>query len=72
MPHSIYLLSTMLLATAAMATQLHQPKPEMDRQPSTAQAHDFGAFTVSGEARAPIFTSEAMMNTSAPQQRWVF
>lgn len=71
-PHSIYLLSTMLLATAAMATQLHHSKPGMDHQPSTAQPRDFRAFATSGETRTPIFTSETTVIMSAPQQRWVF
>lgn len=72
MPHSIYLLSTVLLATAAMATQLPQSKSGMDHQPSTAQPRDFGARTTSGETRTPILTSETRMIMSEPQQRWVF
>lgn len=72
MPHSIYLLSTMLLATVAMATQLHESQPGMDHQSPSAQPRDFGAFTASGETRTPIFTSETTVIMSAPQQRWVF
>ena len=69
MPNSIYLLSTMLLATVAVATQLHESQPGHDR---SLQAPKVGAFSTGGEHQAPIFTSETKFIMPAPQQRWVF
>lgn len=69
MTHSVYLLSTTLLATVTAATQLYEPQPHIEHQP-VVQSRDFGGFANS--TAAPIFTSESQLIRPASQQRWVF
>jgi len=70
-PHSILLLSTMVLATATMATQWHEPLRGPNVQPA-AQPLGFSAFAASGETRTSIFTSETTKVRTMQEQRWVF
>lgn len=69
MTHSVYLLSTTLLATVVAASQFYEPTQHLDHQP-TVQSREYGVFA--NTTTSPIFTSESQMIRPAPQQRWVF